>query len=56
MNSTIQVRIKSVYGNDLIYPVCNKAINLSRLTGAKTFTQNSMKIIEELGYTIQYIT
>jgi hypothetical protein len=49
---SITVRIKNVYGNELIYPVCDKAVNLARLSGKKTFTAESIAIIKDLGYTV----
>jgi hypothetical protein len=48
----ITVKLKSVYGNDLIYPVCDKATLLASLTGKKTFTDESIKTIKDLGYTV----
>jgi hypothetical protein len=48
----ITVKLKSVYGNDLIYPVCDKATLLASLTGKKTFTDESIKTIKNLGYTV----
>ena len=48
MNLTIE--IKSVYGNELIYPVCNQALKLCSLTGQKTFKKSSIRILKELGY------
>lgn len=44
-------RIKSVYGNDLIYPandIANKFINL---LGKKTFSKTDLAIISNMGYT-----
>jgi len=49
MNLTIE--LKTVYGNDLIYPVCDKASKLCSLTNQKTFSQSAIKILKELGYT-----
>jgi hypothetical protein len=48
----ITVKLKSVYGNDLIYPVCDTAVLLASLTGKKTFTPESIETIKELGYTV----
>ena len=41
---TITVSIKNVYGNDLIYPVCDKAIQFAKLTGKKTFSKHDLNI------------
>jgi hypothetical protein len=52
---SIQVRIRSVYGNDYTYPVCDTAKLLCSLTGAKTFTVHALTVIRELGYIVQYV-
>lgn len=49
----IQVTIKQVYGNELIYPVCNKAKLFARIKGQKTITPNDIQLIKELGYLIK---
>lgn len=47
----LQVEMKSVYGNTLIYPVCDKAKTFAKLIGKKTFSNSDMNVIRELGYT-----
>jgi len=49
---TITVEIKNVYGNETIYPVCDTAKKLAKLTGNKTLTLAAIQTIKELGYTI----
>lgn len=49
----IQVAEKSVYGNILVYPVCEKAILFAKLLNKKTFTHADLCTIEALGYTIE---
>jgi len=49
MNLTIE--LKTVYGNDLIYPVCDKAIKLCQITNQKTFSQFAIQKLKEVGYT-----
>jgi len=49
MNLTI--KLKTVYGNDLIYPVCDKAIKLCQITNQKTFSQFAIQKLKEVGYT-----
>jgi len=49
MNLTIE--IKNVYGNELIYPVCDKAIKLCSLTAYKTFSKHAISTLKSLGYT-----
>ena len=42
---------KRVYGNDLIYPICDKAKKLCSLTGQKTFNKIAINTLKALGYT-----
>jgi len=49
MNLTIE--LKTVYGNDYVYPICNKAIKLCQLTKQKTFSKFAINKLKELGYT-----
>ena len=48
----ITVRIKQVYGNPTVYPVCETAKALAALTGNKTLTNEAIRIIKNMGYTI----
>lgn len=52
----ILVRIKNVYGTDLVYPVCDKAKIFARLAAQKTLTDWTITQIKELGYTIKVET
>ena len=49
---TITVEIKNVYGNELIYPVCDAAKNFAKLAGKKTLTRNTISIIKQMGYSV----
>lgn len=49
---TITVKIKSVYGNELVYPVCEQAMRFCMLTETKTLTSRHITVIKSLGYTI----
>ena len=48
----IVIQIRSVYGNNLAYPVCKRAHTFARLTGHKTLSRTALYDIEELGYTV----
>ena len=48
----IIVRRKTLYGNEVIYPVCDTAKNLTMLGDTKTITQRQINIIKALGYKI----
>lgn len=49
----IKVKIKSVFGNELIYPACDKASIFADLCGTKTLNRSDLSNIEKLGYSIQ---
>ena len=51
----IQVKVKSVYGNDLIYPVCDKAKQFVLIAGTKTLTPYHINKIRLLGYQIDWV-
>lgn len=46
------VSIKSHYGTQYIYPICQTAQHLAALTGKKTFSHSDIKTIKALGYSI----
>ena len=52
METTIKVRIKTVYGNTLIYPICDKAKIFAELKGQKTLTSQDIARIKSLGYSV----
>ncbi len=51
-NMNIQLITKSVYGNNLIYPNCDKSHLLAKLIGKKTFSQYDLNTIRQLGYIV----
>ena len=50
---TIEVRIKQVWGNDTIYPVCESAHTFADLLNQRTLTNRDIASIKKLGYTIK---
>lgn len=52
---TIQVTIKSVYGNKTIYPVCEKAKLFAAIAGTSTLLVRDLDKIKALGYTVELI-
>lgn len=50
-----QFQTKSVYGNDLIYPVNDTAKKLVQLTGRKTVDKIQLKMMESLGFTLEFV-
>jgi len=53
---TITVRIKNVYGREIVYPVCNAAKQFAALANTKTLTDDAINIIKSLGYSIEVET
>jgi hypothetical protein len=49
----ITVERKTVYGNDLIYPSCEKALAFAKLTGKKTFSLMDIKLMQFLGFDVE---
>jgi hypothetical protein len=50
MNATFTV--KTVYGSDLIYPVCRTAKVLTELTGKKTLNEREIRNLQSIGVQI----
>ena len=46
------VEKKSVYGNQLIYPICNKAKLFASISGNKTLLPEVIESIKKLGYNL----
>jgi len=53
MDNKIIVRFKNVYGKELIYPVCKKAMTFSRLIGKLTFSASDILTIKMLGFVVE---
>lgn len=55
---TITVQIRQVYGNEAIYPICEKAKLFAAIAGTKTLTLQAIAQIKLLGYeiTVQPVT
>lgn len=53
---SVQVQIKNVYGNEQIYPVCDKAKTFAAMVGQKTLTRRDIQHIKALGYTVEVVT
>ena len=51
----ISVQIKSVYGRDLVYPVCKRAMAFATIANTDTLTQQTIDQIKLLGYRIMVI-
>ena len=49
----IIVKIKNVYGNKTIYPVCDTAKIFASISGNKTLIPPVIEKIKQLGYTVE---
>jgi len=56
MRFTMQITVtrKSVYGNILVYPVCEQAQRFCSMLGSKTLTARDLRHIADLGFVIHY--
>ena len=50
MHITVQVR--SVYGNELVYPMDDQAALFASLLGVKSFNAHQVRVIRALGYAV----
>lgn len=48
--NTIRVYVKNNYGQDVVYPVCDKAFLFAEIANTKTLTPDTIKKIKALGY------
>ena len=52
----IELQIRFRYGRDLIYPVNETAFTVLKLMQPKkTFAQEDLKVLEELGFKIEWV-
>ena len=51
----IQVSIKNVYGNELIYPKCFLSIQFSKIAKTKTLSIQNLKDIKSMGFEIEIV-
>ena len=50
---TIHVEKKNIYGNELLYPVCERAKRFAILTGQKTLSDGAIYHIKRLGFSVR---
>lgn len=53
MGSTIYVKTKNVYGRELVYPSCHLSAKFASLLNVKSFSDNQLRAIVDLGYKIE---
>ena len=49
----IVVKVKNIYGNKTVYPVCEDAKLFARIAGHSTLTSMTIDLIKRLGYVIE---
>ena len=52
----IMVEIKSVYGEEKVYPACKLAEGFAAIAGTKTLTEHTLRCIKQMGYRIEIKT
>jgi hypothetical protein len=53
---TITIELKWQYGNCAFYPLCETSRRFAQIAGTKTLTQDALRIIKAMGYTITQTT
>lgn len=53
INKTLIIEIKTVYGNEAIYPANDTAQVFADLIGTKTLGRMKLALIQGLGYTVE---
>lgn len=52
----ITIELKWNYGSCAFYPVCETSKRFAQIAGTKTLTQEALRIIKAMGYTINQTT
>ena len=52
---TLYVRVTNNYGNEAVYPVCEKSHLLTELLGTKTLTAAARTKLKELDYVFRVV-
>ena len=53
---TITIELKWQYGNCAFYPLCETSKRFAQIAGTKALTQDALRIIKAMGYTINQTT
>lgn len=51
----LQVQVREVFGTRRVYPLSEDGYLLLELVGTKSFSEEHLKIIKKLGYTIEVV-
>ena len=52
MDKIIEVEVRNVYGNKLVYPVNDLAHKFAKLLNTKTFNRATILGLRDMGYTV----
>mgnify|MGYP003119698193 CR=1 FL=1 len=55
MNKTLEVFIKNIYGNNLIYPNCSVSKMMAKISGNKTLNDFTIKTLKDNGYEFKVV-
>ena len=51
----IKVKVKNIYGKDLVYPLGNKGYLITKLTGSKTLSALHIEALKALGFSFENV-
>lgn len=49
----LSIDIKTIYGKETVYPMCENGKLLAEFKGQKTFTEADIKLLKKLGYSFR---
>ena len=52
---TVEVEVRSVYGNTLIYPANETAQIFAQIAGKKTLDKSDLNLIRSLGFEVEQV-
>ena len=55
METVIQVQVRNVYGNALIYPVNQAAQLIANIAGTRTLSRANLAAAQQLGFQVQEV-
>ena len=56
MITTLQVEVRTVYGEQRFYPLCDRAKTFAEIAGTKTVSSLVLRQAEALGFEVSYST
>jgi hypothetical protein len=51
----IQIQVRTLYGSEQAYPVCDLARSFAELAGTRTLTRRALSLIVKLGYSVEVV-